>query len=227
MCGRFFVDTEDRYFRDLAEKINRSPLMPRFRGKLPANEYGEYGGEIAPTSVVPVLAPNRQGERAVFPMQWGYTLPAQGSGRTPPLMINARTETADVKPLFRDSWRQRRCVIPATAYFEWEHRLGFDGKPQTGRKFRIEPVKGGHTFLAGLYRMEGELPVFVILTRAASQDLFWMHNRMPLLLPEEALDGWLSPTGDPAQAAAAALTETVTHEEKKEELPFFLWGRDG
>ena len=153
MCGRFYVDPEDEYFRELAGRISSSPLTDRFCGKVPANADGEYGGEVVPTSVVPVLAPNRAGEQTVFPMQWGYTLPASGD-RKPPLIINARSETAAEKPLFRDSWRQRRCAIPATAYFEWEHRMGFDGKPKVGAKYRITPAAGERTFLAGLYRME-------------------------------------------------------------------------
>ena len=115
MCGRFYVDPEDRYFRELAEAINRSPLLGRFSGKVPEAS-GSYGGEVLPASVVPVLAPNRKGERAVFPMQWGYTLPPRPDSKKPALVINARSETAGSKPLFRESWGTRRCVIPATAY---------------------------------------------------------------------------------------------------------------
>ena len=145
MCCRFYVEPEDEYFRQMAERIAASPLMSRFRGKLPVNAQGAYGGEVAPTSVVPVLAPNRSGEQTVFPMQWGYTLPASGE-RKPRLIINARSETAAEKPLFRDSWRSRRCVVPVTAYFEWEHRTGFDGKPKTVL-CDPDPRTGGQPFL--------------------------------------------------------------------------------
>ncbi len=208
MCCRFYVEPEDEYFRQMAERIASSPLMGRFRGKLPVNAKGVYGGEVAPTSVVPVLAPNRSGEQTVFPMQWGYTLPASGE-RKPPLIINARSETAAEKPLFRDSWRSRRCVVPVTAYFEWEHRMGFDGKPKTGDKYRITPAAEGRTFLAGLYRMEDGIPSFVILTRAPADNLFWMHDRMPLLLPESAVKEWISPENRPENCLAFALTDTV------------------
>ena len=208
MCGRFYVAPEDDYFRELAERISSSPLMGRFRGKLPVNVNGNYGGEVTPTSVVPVLAPNREGKQTVFPMQWGYTLPVSGE-RKPPLIINARSETAAEKPLFRDSWRQRRCAIPATAYFEWEHRMGFDGKPKAGQKYRIMPAGGKRTFLAGLYRLEDGLPSFVILTRAPAADLFWMHDRMPLMFPEAEVPGWISPGNKPENYMSSALTETV------------------
>ena len=208
MCGRFYVEPEDEYFRELAERVSHSPLMDRFRGKIPVNKGGNYGGEVAPASVVPVLAPNRAGEQAVFPMQWGFTLPASGNRRPQPV-INARSETAAEKPLFRDSWKQRRCVVPATAYFEWEHRMGFDGKPKVGQKYRIAPAEGERTFLAGLYRMEEGLPTFVILTRAPAEDLFWMHDRMPLMLPETEVRGWISPDGKPENFLPLALTGTV------------------
>ena len=208
MCGRFYVDPEDDYFRKLAEQVNRSPLTGRFHGKIPLNAQGGYGGEVTPASVVPVLAPNRAGEQAVFPMQWGYTLPASGE-RKPRLIINARSETAAEKPLFRDSWRSRRCLVPVTAYFEWEHRTGFDGKPKTGDKYRITPAAWERTFLAGLYRMEDGIPSFVILTRAPADNLFWMHDRMPLLLPESAVTEWISPENRPENCLAFAITDTI------------------
>ena len=199
----------DRFFTELARLVSRSPLNGRFSGKCRAGADGSYAGEIVPTDVVPVIAPNRTGERAVFPMQWGFTLPASGEGKRPPLIINARSETAAVKPLFRDSWEQRRCIIPASGYFEWEHRMGFDGRPKTGTKYRIVPKKGERTYLAGLYRMEEGLPVFAVLTRAPAADLFWMHDRMPVMLPEEAMDAWLDPKGSAEAVLASALTETT------------------
>ena len=87
-----------------------------------------------------------------------------------------------------------------------------------------------------LLRAKVLLPLFAVLVLAALAALYFLLFPASFdgsgasylaLLPEESLDGWLSPKGDPAQAAAAALTETVAHEEKREELPFFLWGRDG
>ena len=208
MCGRFYVDPEDRYFRELAEAINRSPLLGRFSGKVPEAS-GSYGGEVLPASVVPVLAPNRKGERAVFPMQWGYTLPPRPDSKKPALVINARSEPAGSKPLFRESWGTRRCVIPATAYFEWEHTTNPDGKVAVGQKYRIHPLAGSHTFLAGPYRLEQSLPVFVILTREPAEDLRRIHDRMPLMLPEESLASWLSPEGDPEKLLSTALTSTA------------------
>ena len=74
---------------------------------------------------------------------------------------NARAETAAEKPTFREAWAKHRCAIPASWYFEWEH----DEKKRAGQKYALKPEGEDLIWLAGLYRMEGELPVFVILTR--------------------------------------------------------------
>ena len=210
MCGRFYVEPTDPLIREFLEQANRSPLARRFRGRngqpVPAS------GEITPTAVVPVIALNRRREQRVFPMRWGFVLKSasgQGSGR---LMINARMETAAEKPMFREAWRTRRCVIPASWYFEWEHRTLADGKKETGRKYAIQPRDRQVTWLAGLYRMEEDVPVFAILTRAPSEDVSWMHDRMPLMLPESDVSRWLSPQEDPAMTALSAVTSLTYRE---------------
>ena len=86
--------------------------------------------------------------------------------------------------------------------------MGFDGKPKVGAKYRITPAAGERIFLAGLYRMEDGLPTFVILTCAPADNLFWMHDRMPLMLPEAEVPGWISPDGKPENYLSLALTDT-------------------
>ena len=61
-------------------------------------------------------------------------------------------------------------------------------------------------WLAGLYRMEGELPVFVILTRPADERLAWMHDRMPVMLPKASVGEWIRPDGQPAPIVQNSLT---------------------
>ena len=86
--------------------------------------------------------------------------------------------------------------------------MGFDGKPKVGSKYRIAPTGRKRIFLAGLYRMENGLPTFVILTRAPADNLFWMHDRMPMMLPEAEVPGWISPEGKPENFLSLALTDT-------------------
>ena len=88
---------------------------------------------------------------AVFAMKWGYKLP---SGQ---VIINARSETAAEKPLFREGLRHRRCVVPATNYFEWDKR-GAE-KIKYAINLEDEPV----LYMAGIYRVEGGWLVFSML----------------------------------------------------------------
>ena len=104
--------------RPIIEEANRSALKERIVNKLGRPMVTE--GEVRPTNIVPVIAPNRSGARTVFPMVWGFTLPRSSSP-----MVNARMETASTKPTFKESWERRRCIVPASYYFEWEHLMVF------------------------------------------------------------------------------------------------------
>jgi len=106
-------------------------------------------GEIRPTDMAAVIAPNKQGQKAVFPMLWGFY---EESLHKP--LVNCRIETAKVKPLLKDSWKQYRCVIPALYYFEWKHYTDDKAKVRTGDKYSIQPCGSEVTYFAGLYRIE-------------------------------------------------------------------------
>ena len=105
MFGRFYIAEEDK-----AEELQRIiDLMNR--------KYAGYSGikthgEICPTDTIATIANGQSMQQGVFAMCWGYTMP---DGKP---MFNARSETAAVKPLFADGMKQRRCLIPATCYFE-------------------------------------------------------------------------------------------------------------
>ena len=120
MCCRFYMEMSEE-LRPIVEAANRSALGARMVAAL--GRPVRTQGEMRPTDIVPVLAPNRAGRQAVFPMLWGFTL----EGRASPV-INARSETAAQKPTFRESWKSRRCVIPASYYFEWEHLQNAPGR---------------------------------------------------------------------------------------------------
>ena len=129
-------------------------------------------------------------------MLWGFT--GQRS-----LHVNARIETAKERPTFQESWEKHRCVIPASWYFEWEH----DERKKAGQKYALRPEEQGLIWLAGLYRMEADIPVFVILTRPAEDNLTWMHDRMPVMLPKQHISEWIRPGNDPAALIDICLTK--------------------
>ena len=151
-------------------------------------------GEVFPTDVVPVLANSRAMHPRLFAMKWGYTLP---DGR---ILINARSETAARKPLFSQSINCRRCLIPASRYFEWDKRA------RETVKYTVGCTGAPRFYLAGLYRLEEDQPVFTILTRSPADSIAFLHDRMPVILPPSLAADWLSPDCP----AEALLSQAVT-----------------
>ena len=188
MCGRFFIAEEDpnEELQFLIEMMNRRKL-----GDVPV----KTGGEVFPTDTVPVVANSRGMERAVFPMRWGY---GRKDGH---VLINARSETAAEKPLFRDDMLQRRCLIPASHYFEWERR----GKEKV--KYAIRTAGSSVIYMAGIYRIREGRPEFVILTREPAASIAFIHDRMPVLLPGAAREAWLDLRCDPHAVLRSAVQD--------------------
>lgn len=174
MCGRYFIADEDEAeeIKQIIEAVNR---------KHNGGEGIKLAGEIFPGDKVPVIAASRSQKIMPFPMEWGYSA-ADGKK-----LINARSETASRKPTFRDGMLQRRCIVPASWYFEWN-------KSEPGRpKYAIGDGRHNVIYMAGVYRFEHEKPVFSILTREPAANISFIHNRMPVILPREAVREWLNP----------------------------------
>ena len=137
-------------------------------------------GEIFPSEKVPVIITSRAQKIIPFPMEWGYST-SDGNR-----LINARSETASQKPTFKDGMLHRRCIIPASWYFEWNRNE--KGKP----KYAIGIEQKEVIYMAGIYRYEHDRPVFSILTREPAESIQFIHNRMPVILPREAIRNWLN-----------------------------------
>lgn len=216
MCTRFYADSRSlSYF---IEKAQQLPLAEEMVRKLSKNM--SMSGEIRPTDTAAVLAPNKQGNMAVFPMIWGFTHDA-----TSKPIINCRVETADQKALWKDSWYRRRCIIPASWYFEWgipPTEVGFrnanEQRSIKKEKYVIQPEGTEITYLAGLYRFEEhqgmQVPVFAVLTRESVAPVRTIHDRMPLILGKENLQGWIRPDSDPASISERALTNMIMERAK-------------
>lgn len=200
MCTRFHLEAEREGAREVVDAVLKSRLAGRFAE---AGKGVRTEGDVRPTDVVPVVAPGKDGRRSAFAMQWGFRMPGGG------LVVNARAETAARKASFAESWLGRRCAVPAAWYCEWEHLTGPTGRQVAGDMYRIRPAGGGVAWLCGLYRLEGDLPVFTVLTRSAAGDLARIHERMPLVLPGEWVDEWIRPGARPEELAECAVTEMV------------------
>ena len=209
MCSRYFVDLSPE-LRPIIEAARRSSLAGKMVHDLGRPVVRE--GEIKPTDIAAVIAPDGKGRRSVFPMIWGFLLPDRKNTKRSQPLINARAETADSKPTFRECWQRRRCIVPASYYFEWEHFTKPDGSKITGSKYAVQPAGDTVAWLAGLYRMENGYPYFTILTREPGPEIGKLHDRMPLILPQNAIDDWIDPKTDAAavkEIAAAALTDMI------------------
>jgi len=127
MCTRFFMERNTEQ-QTIAAKAKESPLTERIALSLSRPLCQE--GEVHPTDLVPVLATTPKGMQGVYPMIFGFSVP----GIDHPL-LNARVETAEQKELWRECLLKRRCAIPASYYFEWEHLTKPGGLKVTGEKY--------------------------------------------------------------------------------------------
>jgi putative SOS response-associated peptidase YedK len=190
MCGRYTV-VADGY--ELTEH-----LKARWRSaRLAAPRFN-----IAPTQHAPVLLRDED-ENVLDMYRWGLIPfwakdPAIGNR-----MINARAETVREKPAFRSAFGRRRCLVPASGFFEWQ-KAGKSKVPHW-----IHPADGDLLTLAGLWERwapEDAEPVYsyTILTTGANSFMQRLHERMPVIISPEERDVWLDP-----EAEAQALVELL------------------
>jgi putative SOS response-associated peptidase YedK len=145
---------------------------------------------IAPSQPVLILRAGLKGEREFHLVRWGL-IPSwtKDPGRYA-MLVNARAETAADKPSFRGPLRHRRCLVPATGYYEWTGGRG-SRQPHLIR-MTDRPIFA----MAGLWEAwlgadGSEIETMAILTAAANADVSSIHDRMPVLIAPEHYDRWL------------------------------------
>lgn len=184
MCGRYALTCDAE---ELVETFGLADL-----GFLHRPRYN-----IAPGQEAPVLAEDRRGRRAGL-MLWGL-LPARADAAGRP-HVNARAESVADKPAFRESFRRRRCLIPASGFYEW--RAEGDGKTP----FWFHAQGGALLTFAALWdrwSSPGEEARFgfAIVTTNASDDVRDVHERMPVIIDAADRDRWLSRDSAPEEVA--------------------------
>ena len=184
MCGRYRFG-EGIWDEDLAVTMAQAVRVAEKFGVKMKTE-----GEIRPMDIAPVLAPSSRNRMlGAFPMQWGFTHPKRGM-----LVFNTRMETALERDMLAGSVNDRRCLVPATCYYEWK-------KIDEGKKERyaFRPESGSILLMAGLYIRTSDprrLPCFTILTQDADRSIRDLHPRMPVLVPLSRAEEWLDPDTD-------------------------------
>lgn len=136
----------------------------------------ELEDDIAPGSVQPVVYLTPEGERRITSMRWGFKLPAR-------FLFNTRSEGVERSRFWQDAFRERRCIVPADAFFEWTHTPS-----RMKKKFQFT-VHGGQLFgMAGLWspwlnpRTRQWEQTFSILTTEANEVMRTIHDRQPEIL---------------------------------------------
>ncbi len=192
MCGRFglFVTPEvlEEYF-SLTDFTAALAPPPRYN--------------LTPGQAVAVVR-EHDGRRRLDALQWGlvpFWAKDASIGRR---LINARLDSVADKPAFREAWTRRRCLIPASGFYEWS-------EPVDGRKrpHFIRPGDEPLLALAGLWERwrtpaGDKLETCVIVTTDANAQLAAIHDRMPLLIPRDAHGLWLDPRSSVADVASLA-----------------------
>ena len=168
MCARYFINIDIETIKEIFDAIER-----RYPGVVMSR------GEIYPTDTVPIIT--KDGPAPSF---WG--LPRHdGKGH----VINARSETADEKRMFRNAFRYGRCVIPTNGFYEWT-------KTKQKIKYLFELPDEELLYLAGLFEEVDNKLCMVVLTQAANESVTDVHDRMPVILTGDQLTLWLNETED-------------------------------
>ncbi len=185
MCGRYYIAYEDND-EEIARIIAELNKEPQQAAKV------TYG-EIFPSQHAPIIVNTLEGWR-VKAVQWGF--PRGGGG----LVINSRSERANVSYMFSKAVQQGRCLVPVSGFYEW--RRGADGE-KTKDKFSFSLADGAPMFLAGVCQLPDDGTkqegCFAILTQPADVQMLPYHHRMPVILDSrKARHAWLfSPPGTP------------------------------
>ncbi len=190
MCGRFVLTHANDEMARLFEAApdNDLPDLPRYN--------------VCPTTDVHVVTAQGDGPRRLTRMRWGfiphwYKFPTDG-----PLLINARAETIAEKPAFRAACRERRCIIPATGFYEWT-------KDPEGKRlpWYIRAQSGELIAFAGIWQTwdkgDDQLVTCAIVTTGANDAMSGIHHRMPVTLAPDQYGLWL---GEEGKGAATLMT---------------------
>jgi putative SOS response-associated peptidase YedK len=191
MCGRYLITSAPEAFRRLFGYPEQPNFPPRYN--------------VAPTQPVPIVrVAEGAGEfaREFALVRWGLIPPWVKDPRAFSLLINARGESVNDKPAFRNAMRRRRCLFPADGFYEWKS----DGMRK--RPYHLRPRDGSPIAYAGLWESwmgpnGEEMETAAIVTTHASRDIAHLHDRMPVVVPPDAFEFWLDCRNVDATTAAA------------------------
>ncbi len=188
MCGRITITDPNEALAALFDAMagNDLPESPRFN--------------ICPTNPVAVVTSD-DGARRLRTMRWGlipawYKTPTDG-----PLIINARADTVAQKPAFREAVRQRRCILPASGFYEWSA-----GPHGSRLPWYITRTDGKPMALGALWNHWGEIDTVATGTVDSGPNMAGIHDREPVILERQDWPLWL---GEAGHGAAVLMKPTA------------------
>lgn len=177
MCGRYALTATPEEVQALMDYLDADVFPPRYN--------------IAPTQPVAIVRLDH-GERRLALVRWGLVPGWVKDPKSFSLLFNARSETAADKPSFGAAMRYRRCLFPASGFYEWRRGPGKEKQP-----FWIRPTDGGLLAFAGIWETwsdpdGGEIDSACILTTAANATTAPIHDRMPVIIAAPDFERWLN-----------------------------------
>lgn len=195
MCGRYVLAAPD----DLSERFTADQLSFTFESTFNA----------APSQYLPVIVEVEPDHWEIQLMHWGL-LPRWKSKKPLPPPINARAETVGEKPMFRNLVANRRCLVPASGFFEWQNRGEGERKQPYFIHVKDEPIIA----FAGLWdetkpenASDTVAGSFTIITTDASKAMSSLHHRMPVILERNEEPLWLASDVDDPNAVLPLLDQ--------------------
>ena len=175
MCGRYCITSAPAAIRALFAYRERPNFPPRYN--------------VAPTQPVPIVR-MVEGERQFALVRWGLIPAWVKDPRDYSLLINARAESVNDKPAFRNAMKRRRCLLPADGFYEWKRDGG------ANRPYFARPVTGDPIAFAGLWESwigpnGEEMETAAIVTTVANPTMASVHHRAPVIVPPAQFDFWL------------------------------------
>lgn len=184
MCGRFTYLYTWAEIRDYCNLMN-SEQLPL-----------EASWNVAPTQQAPVIVASERGA-TLTTMRWGLIPSWAKDASMSAKMINARAETVAEKPAFRAAYKARRCIVPASGFYEWKQAGPGAAKAGPKQPFYITTASGEPMTFAGLWERwkakdaSAETFSFTIITTDANDAMAPLHDRMPVILSREGAQQWL------------------------------------
>ena len=179
MCGRYVCSFSIEGLIEQFELDAATSFLPHYN--------------IAPSAVVPIVRQSPQGRRVADLLRWGLIPNWSKDPSIGARLNNARAESLTEKPSFRNAYRQRRCLIPANGFYEWQEKPGEKKQPWYIRLKGDMPMAMGGLWESWIDPAGEIVRTFCVVTTNANEVMQPIHERMPVIIPKENWATWLDP----------------------------------